>query len=77
MTGSLVVSESSMQFLLSEGFDPEIISVGRPFFDIQQEIWNESPEVPPVGYKIYADIVGEMVALEAAFPNIAQLVNVT
>ena len=73
----LVVSEASMEFLLSQGFEPEILSVGRPYYEIQHELWSAEPDAPPVGYKIYGDILGDMLALETAFPSIAKMVNVT
>ncbi|MCP3996883.1 MAG: zinc carboxypeptidase, partial [bacterium] len=59
------------------GYELLLISIGRPYQQIQQEIFDASPEAVPAGYPTLAEIIASLNATEAAYPNIAQVINLT
>jgi hypothetical protein len=68
----LIVSDAELQKLVSQGFEPETLAIGRPFRDIQAE----QDSVPP-GYPDLAGINAELAAKAAAYPAICKLVDLT
>ncbi len=68
----LIVSEPELEKLLSQGFAPETLAIGRPFRDIQAE----QDSIPP-GYPDLAGIIAELNAKAAAYPAICKVVDLT
>ena len=75
----LVVSSQSWAELLALGFSPKVISIGRPFAEIQADRQREYMErtgldMPPPGYPTLPEVVGEMADAETNYPAIAKRV---
>jgi hypothetical protein len=74
----LVVSDPSMTRLLSMGYMPIVLEVGRPFEQIQAERDSAAgADAVPAGYMNLAAIYADMQATAAAFPAICQYVDLT
>ncbi len=74
----LIVSARSLDRLRADGFDPVTIAVGQPFREIQaQRIKDAGGDDVPAGYPDYDEVLAEMTAAAAAYPDICQMVNLT
>ena len=73
----LVVSPWSMEYLVSEGYSPVVIQIGKPLKELQQEYFDAHPEAVPVGYPSPAQITSILNNLAAANPSIAAVHNLT
>ncbi len=71
----VIVSDAELQILVQNGLEPRKITVGRPFRDIQNE--RVAPLAVPAEYPDLAQIRAEMDAVEANFPSICQVVDLT
>lgn len=71
----LIASDAELSALLGEGFEVEIIAFSRPFRQVQAE--RTSTLALPSGYPDLAEIVADMNAAEAAYPEICRLVDLT
>ncbi len=71
----VIVSDAEMEVLKQNGLEPQMINVGRPFRDIQ----NQRPHLltVPSGYPDLAQIRGQMDAAEAGFPSICKVIDLT
>ena len=66
----LIVTDTDFQELRRMGLPPVLISVGRPFREIQAERAGVGPaEMPPVGYPDLAEVNSQMPRREANFAN--------
>ncbi len=73
----LIVTPSELNLLKLRGFNPAILSYGRPFFEIQAERYqNIIGEVPP-GYLDLTQIVDEMYDYESSYPSICKVYDLT
>ena len=68
----LIVTPYELNKLVEMGFEPIVLSQGRPFADIQAEQMG----VPP-GYLDLADIIDEMNDFESSYPSICKVVDLT
>jgi hypothetical protein len=71
----LIVSEADLERLVREGYEPQLLEVGRPFREIQAE--RLALRDVPVGYPDLAQIDAEMNAPATAYPAICQVVDLT
>ncbi len=73
----LIVTPGELNLLKLRGFNPMIVSYGRPFFEIQAERYqNLIGEVPP-GYLDLTEIVEEMYGYESSYPSICKVYDLT
>ncbi len=81
-----IVSPESMGLLIARGYAPQILEVGRPFYEIQAErsVGQTAPQgpgenrmPPPAGYSDLAGIYAQMQAIAAAAPSICEFVDLT
>jgi hypothetical protein len=73
----LIVTPEELRLLESRGFEPVIISRGRPFVEIQNERQlNTISQVPP-GYLDLEEIIDEMYDVENTYPSIAKVYDLT
>ena len=70
------VSPGEKATLLADGFELEVISVGRPLREILAEL-DDGADAVPGGYPDLAGIHASMNAAAANFPNICKVVNLT
>ena len=70
-----IVSDAELEVLKQKGLEPQIIKVGRPFRDIQNE--RLSLMAVPSGYPDLAQIQAQMDAVEANFPSICRAIDLT
>ncbi|MHC4682149.1 MAG: M14 family zinc carboxypeptidase, partial [Planctomycetota bacterium] len=71
----VIVSDAELEILKHDGLEPQVITVGRPFRDIQNR---RLPLLAvPSGYPDLAQIRAQMDAAQAAFPSICSVVNLT
>jgi hypothetical protein len=70
-----IVSDAELEVLKQKGLKPQIIKVGRPFRDIQNE--RLSLLAVPSGYPDLAQIQTQMDTVEANFPSICMVVDLT
>lgn len=71
----VIVSPAELDVLKQRGLEPQLITVGRPFRDIQHE--RLSLMTVPSGYPDLAQIRAQMDAGEADFPSICRVVDLT
>ncbi|MCK4302763.1 MAG: carboxypeptidase regulatory-like domain-containing protein [Candidatus Eisenbacteria sp.] len=71
----LIVSVAELESLRLSGYGPEVIAVGRPFRDIQDE--RGGGESVPPGYPNLVEIEAEMVSVANNYPAICQMVDIT
>jgi hypothetical protein len=73
----LIVNPLELNLLESRGFNPEILSIGKPFYEIQKEKnLNIFSSVPP-GYLDLSDIIDEMNETENSFSSICKVYDLT
>jgi hypothetical protein len=72
----LIVNPLEREQLTKKGIQFEILSIGRPYAEIQQE-QNSGPLPVPPGYKDLAQIVTDMTNFAANFPTICKLYDLT
>ncbi len=71
----IIASMGSLQSLMDAGYAPEILAIGRPFREIQAErMANLSV---PIGYPDFSEILAQLSTIEANYPEICQLVDLT
>jgi hypothetical protein len=75
----LIVSPAEKQQLLSEGYELDVLDVGRPFREIQAERMAAAAAdgAVPSGYPDLGQIYQSMSDTAAAYPSIAKVVNLT
>jgi len=71
----VIVSDAELDILRHHGLEPEMIALGRPFRDIQNE--RLALSAVPSGYPDLAQIWAQMDAAESAFPSICRVVDLT
>jgi hypothetical protein len=71
----VIVSDVEFQALEQRGLEPNLITVGRPFRDIQNQ--RLSLSAVPSGYPDLAQIRAQIDAVEADFPSICKVVDLT
>lgn len=71
----VIVSVEKLQDLVSAGYGPEILAIGRPFRDIQTE--RNADLSVPFGYPDLTQIILQLAAMETNYPDICQLVDLT
>jgi len=71
----VIVSDAELRMLKDNGLEPELVAVGRPFRDIQSR--QEYISAVPSGYPDLAQIHAQMNAIEADFPSICRVVDLT
>ncbi|MEJ2701605.1 MAG: M14 family zinc carboxypeptidase [Sedimentisphaerales bacterium] len=71
----VIVSDAELAILTQNGLQPQKITVGRPFRDIQNQ--RLALSAVPSGYPDLAQIRAEMDAVEAEFPSICQVADLT
>jgi hypothetical protein len=71
----VIVSDAELEILRHKGLEPQVINMGRPFRDIQDQ--QLSILAVPSGYPDLAQIRAQMDAMEADFPSICRVVNLT
>ena len=71
----VIVSGTELQILQDRGFKPQVVSVGRPFREVQER--GISVSAVPSGYQDWAGILAQMDAVQAAFPSLCQVVDLT
>jgi hypothetical protein len=75
----LVVSVGSLAWLEQQGYGPQVLEVGRPYYRIlaEQAAAGGPDGVPPAGYLDGAQILAEMTLAASTYPSICQLVDLT
>ena len=73
----LIVTPEELSSLKSRGLNPEIISYGRPFIEIQNERQQNIIGQLPPGYLDYTDIIDEMNDFESSYPSICKVYDLT
>jgi len=84
----LVVSPSSMLYLINQGYGPVVLEVGRPLKEKLGELGdspnnnaqyyvNNPTEAVPAGYPDLATMAAIMANIEASNPGIAKVINLT
>ncbi len=71
----MIVSTNSYQSLLDAGYAHETLAFGRPFKEIQAE--RQANLSVPFGYPDLDEIIAQLTTIEANFPDICQLVDLT
>jgi hypothetical protein len=71
-----IVTPPERQKLINEGIQFEILSIGRPYVEIQQELNSGILPVPP-GYLDLAEIISEMTDYANNNPSICKLYDLT
>jgi len=71
----VIVSEAELEVLRDEGFAPQVVSVGRPFREVQGH--GISVLAVPSGYRDWAAILAQIDAVQAEFPLICRVVDLT
>jgi len=72
----LIVTPKELKIIESRGFNYKIISYGRPFYKIQEEMQNNPSFIPP-GYSDLTDIINEMYTIESNYPSICKVYDLT
>jgi len=72
----LIVTPHELKTIESRNLDFEIISIGRPFYQIQKEMQKNPLSIPP-GYKDLSDIIDEMDTIESNYPSICKVYDLT
>jgi hypothetical protein len=73
----LIVTPVELKNLKYKGFNPEIISYGRPFIEIQKERQQNTIGQLPPGYLDHTEIVDEMYDFESSYPSICKVYDLT
>ncbi|MCP4710998.1 MAG: hypothetical protein GY869_20430 [Planctomycetes bacterium] len=83
----LIVTESELDNLRDQGFEPVVIEVSRPFREIQAERADAEfgggisilaePNAVPIGYSNLSTVLNRMSTAAAAYPAICQYVDLT
>jgi len=73
----LIVTPGELNILKSRGFNPQIISYGRPFIEIQNERQENIIGQLPPGYFDHTEIVDEMYDFESSYPSICKVYDLT
>ncbi len=73
----LIVTPVELKILKYKGFNPEIISYGRPFIEIQKERQQNTIGQLPPGYLDHTEIVDEMYDFESSYPSICKVYDLT
>ncbi len=71
----VIASVEEQEVLHAAGYSPELLSIGRPFKDVQAE-WRTDLSAPE-GYLDYSETIAGMAATAENFPAICQLVDLT
>jgi hypothetical protein len=71
----VIVSGAELEILEGQGFGPQVIDVGRPLREIQER--GISVLAVPSGYQDWAGILTRMEAVQAEFPSLCQVVDLT
>jgi len=71
----VIVSSAELEVLRHNGLQPQIIAIGRPFRDIQNQ--RQHLSAVPSGYPDLVQIRAQMDAVEAGFPSICRVVDLT
>lgn len=71
----LIVSDAEFQALLDKGLEPEIIAASRPFRQVQAEA--PTTLAVPSDYPELEEIIADMNAVQAGYPAICKLVDLT
>jgi murein tripeptide amidase MpaA len=72
----LIVNPYEFNLLKNQGYNPILIDKGRPFYDIQQERFNQAFDVPP-GYLDLSEIIEQMNSTESEYPEICKVYDIT
>ena len=72
----LIVTPEELKLLQSRGFEPVILSRGRPFIEIQKERQSDPLFIPP-GYPDLTEILEEMNDTENSYPSICKVYDLT
>ena len=72
----LIVTPEELRLLQKRGFEPILLSRGRPFFEIQKEKQSDPLYVPP-GYPDLTEIIDEMNDTESSYPSICKVYDLT
>ncbi len=75
-TLELIVNANELQTLKDKGYSINILSIGRPFREIQKEQYAGFVSPPP-GYPDLNAIINEMNSVESNYSNIAKVVDLT
>jgi len=73
----LIVGPSELQQLQAQGFQIEVLSQGRPFYEIQAEQMQRMTPLIPAGYLDYPAIVDELYEYETQYPSICKVYDLT
>jgi hypothetical protein len=73
----LIVTPGELSLLKSRGYNPEIISYGRPFIEIQNERQQNIIGQLPPGYLDLSEIIDEMYDFESSYPSICKVFDLT
>jgi len=73
----LIVTPEELSILKSRGLNLEIISIGRPFIEIQNERQQNIIGQLPPGYLDYTEIIDEMYDFESTYPSICKVFDLT
>ena len=73
----LIVNPVELNLLKIRGFNPEIVSYGRPFYEIQDEKNYDVFGLLPPGYLSLSEIIDEMNNTESSYPSICKVYDLT
>lgn len=73
----LIVAPRELQALQTQGFAVEVLSQGRPFRDIQQELYSGMSSPVPPGYVDYPAIIAALYTVQNNYPSICKVYNLT
>jgi len=72
----VIVSPDSLQQLQTQGYKVDVLSVGKPFREIQAEQQGKGPLIP-AGYQDYPAIVDSLYDWEAQYPSLCKVYDLT
>lgn len=73
----LIVTPGELKSLEIKGFEPVILSRGRPFVEIQAEREKNTLSQVPPGYLDLSQIINEMYTYESSYPSICKVYDLT
>jgi len=73
----LITNPDEVQRLTLQGYDIQVLAVGRPFRDIQKEQQQAEPTLLPAGYVDYPAIIEQLYLWESAYPTICKVYDLT
>ena len=73
----LIVTPEEYNLLQNMRYNIETISIGRPFIEIQNELYEKSPTMIPPGYLDLSNIINKMYEAESNYPSICKVYDLT